>query len=62
MRGLGGAAHPGFPPVGGTFPSCKWGTPRDHSNQVTKIKNDKQKIHLSRGWLYQWDGLLVRDD
>lgn len=27
ILGLGSAAHPGFPPCGGTSPSFKWGTP-----------------------------------
>lgn len=46
IRGLGGAAHPGFPPWSGTSPSRRWGTPFQHKNSQLKIK---VPIHLRNG-------------
>lgn len=37
IRGLGGAAHPGFPPCSGTSPSSRWGTPFERNNSQPKL-------------------------
>lgn len=47
ILGLGTAAHPGFPPCGGTSPSFRCGTPDHiyaHNRNETKVTRNGTKI------------------
>lgn len=57
ILGLGSAAHPGFPPCGGTSPSFKWGTPASVSvwcDPLASVSKIKKKAQIEYQWGERW--------